>query len=141
VAEIDFGGEKFTVADKIGLMPLMRFAKTAQGGVDSSDMAGLSAMYDLLQQCIADADWDRFQSVANKVRADGEELMGVVKDVMEELTARPTSRPSDSSDGPKSTPRNSEGDSSLRVVQRLEEKGRPDLALMVEMAQENRSAI
>lgn len=140
MSDIEFGGERFTVADKIGLMPLMRFAKAAQGGVDSNDMAGLAAMYDLLEQCIAPADWRRFEVAADKTRASGEELMAVVKDVMEAMTARPTSLPSDSSDGPTIIGPNSGGGSSLRVVRRLEEQGRPDLALMVEMAGEARSA-
>lgn len=144
--EITFGGEQFTLADKIGLMPLMRFAKAAKAGVDSEDMDGLAAMYDLLHQCIADDQWTRFEAAADRERADGEQLMGVVREALEAMTQRPTSRPSDSSDGSTTTLPNSVGDSSsLAVVHRLEQKGRPDLALMVQMAQEaqarNRSAV
>ena len=141
---VAFGGEQFVVADAIGLMPLMRFAKVAQAGADSSDLEGLAAMYDLLEQCIHEDDWVRFQKVATRVKADDKALFGVVREVMATVAGRPTRRPSDSSDGPPSTKPNS-GDvsssRSLRVVQRLEDDGRPDLALMVQMAEEARSAV
>jgi hypothetical protein len=134
VPSVEFGGETFTTADRIGLMPLMRFAKVAKAGVDSASMEGLAAMYDMLEQCIAPQDWPRFVEAANRTHADGDELMAVVARVFEVLTERPTSRPSDSSDGPSTTPRASEGGLSSRVAERLE--GRPDLQLMVMRAQQ-----
>lgn len=137
---VDFGGEEFAVADKIGQMAFLRFAHVAQGGVDSSDLEGLAAMYDLLEQVIAPGEWGRFQATALKTRADGDELMAVVKQVVTGQTRRPTGPASDSSDGPVSTKRKSAGGSSSRVARRLEKEGRPDLALMVELAQEARSA-
>ena len=115
-------------------MPLMRFAKVAKSGADSADMEALAVMLDLLEQCIAPQDWQRFQDCADKNRADGDELMAVVTSVMEALTERPTSRPSDSSGGPQPTQANSEGVLSSRVIGRLEDQGRPDLALMVTQA-------
>ena len=145
MSDVAFGGERFTVADKIGLMPLMRFAKAAQGGVDSNDMAGLAAMYDLIEQCIAPADWARFQSVADKTRADGEELMAVVKDVIEALSARPTTRPSDSSAGPATIEPKSAAEPDLsdqpelRLIRSLESQGRPDKAQFVKLAMQGRS--
>jgi hypothetical protein len=36
-------GERYRIGDKIGLMPLMRFAHSAKQGVDSGDLEGLSA--------------------------------------------------------------------------------------------------
>jgi hypothetical protein len=132
VRRVGFMGAEFAVADKIGLMPLMRFAKIAKSGVDSADEDGLAAMYDLLQQCIADEDWGKFEAHADKTRADDEELMQVVKDVMAILSERPTRRPSDSSPGPQSTtPISAEDSSALEVVQRLKSQGRPDLAMAV----------
>jgi hypothetical protein len=140
VAEIEFEGERFGMAEAIGAMPLMRFAKVAKSGADSNNMDGLVAMYDLLEQCIAPSEWVRFQAHADKTRADGEKLMGVVGKVFEALSERPTGRPSDSSGGPKSTKRNSAGGSSSKVIKRYEKKGRPDLALMITLADEARSA-
>ena len=132
VRKVTFNGAEFAVATKIGLMPLMRFAKIAKAGVDSADQDGLAAMYDLLQQCIADEDWYAFEAHADKTRADDEELMQVIKDVMAILSERPTSRPSDSSAGPQQTaPISAEDSSSLEVVRRLKSQGRQDLAMAV----------
>jgi hypothetical protein len=136
VSDVEFKGETFRASDGIGLMSLMRFAHVAQGGTDANDMEGLAAMYDLLEQAIAADDWDRFQRHAMKVKAQGDDLMAVVQKVIQALAARPTSRPSDSSGGPTVTEPKSEAGSSSQVVQRLEDRGRPDLALMVTMAQE-----
>jgi hypothetical protein len=138
VSDVEFCGERFTVADRIGAMPLMRFAKVAQGGVDSGDMAGLAAMYDLLEQVIDPKDWNRFQATADRARVDGDELMMFVAKVMKQITDRPTEQPSDSSDGLPTTGVNSTAGSSSPVISRL--KGRPDLQLMVLQAQEARAA-
>jgi hypothetical protein len=130
--KVSFKGAEFAISDKIGLMPLMKFARAAQSGLDSADMQGLAAMLDLLEQCIADDEWPRFDAHATKTRADDEELLQVVKDVTAILTERPTSRPSDSSAGPQQTAPTSEEDSSaLEVVRRLKSQGRPDLAMAV----------
>lgn len=136
--QVEFFGEQFAIADRIGLMPLMRFAKVAQAGVDSADLAGLAAMYDLLEQCLAETEWQRFQVCADKNRADGEQLMGVVAEVMEKISARPTSRPSGSSDGPSIIEPRFEGGSFSAVMDRL--SGRPDLQRMVLQAQESRAS-
>ena len=140
MSEIELAGERFAMAENIGAMPLMRFAKVAKGGADSDTLDGLVAMYDLLEQCIDPADWSRFQAHADKVRADGDQLMEVVGKVFEVLAERPTSRPAVSSGGSKSTKRKSAPGSSSKVIRRLEKSGRPDLALMVTMADEARSA-
>jgi hypothetical protein len=139
-ATVEFAGERFGIADRVGLMAMMRFAKVAKSGVDSNELDGLAAMYDLLEQCIADDEWERFQAHADKVRADGDELMTVVNNVFGVLSERPTRRPSDSSAGPSTTKANSTGDSSSRVIARLEEQGRPDLALVVSRAQAARAS-
>jgi hypothetical protein len=139
VAEVEFAGAQFTVAEKIGLMPLMRFAKVAKAGADANDMDSLAALYDLLEQCIAPSDWHRFEATADESRADGDALMGLVRQVFAVLAERPTSLPSDSSGGQTSTPQNSADASYLRVVKRLEAEGRPDTALIVQMANESRS--
>lgn len=136
-AKVAFMGADFAIADKVGLMPLMKFAVIAKQGVRSSDEEGLAAMYNLLQQCIADDQWDLFEEHANKTHADDEELLQVVKDVMAILSQRPTSRPSDSSAGPPETaPTSVEDSSSLEAVRRLKSQGRPDLAMAVLRTQE-----
>ena len=54
VRAVEFLGKRFAIADKIGLMPLMRFAHASKSGLDSSDLEGMAAMYDMIRQCIAD---------------------------------------------------------------------------------------
>ena len=155
---VEFLGAEFAIADKVGLMPLLRFAHAAKSGMDSADLEGMAAMYDMLQQCIAvepvylrdgrpvdkpdspqDADglavfggWSAFEAHATKAKAGDEDLMGVVQRVMTLLSERPTSQPSGYSDGLPSTVPISEADSSsLAVVTRLTKQGRPDLAVAV----------
>lgn len=141
-ATVTFKGEQFRVSDSIALMALIKFAHVAKGGTDSNEMDGLAAMYDLLSSAIAEDEWSRFQDHAIKTRATDADLMTLVRKVINRETERPTSRPSDSSDGPEITEPSSEDDSStpdtlsLRVVRRLEAEGRPDKALMVLMAGE-----
>jgi hypothetical protein len=135
---VEFFGEQFRIADRIGLMPMMRFAKAAKAGVDSNDLDGLAAMYDLLEQCLADDEWARFERHADRHRADGDELMEVVSKVFEVLSERPTRRPSDSSDGPSTTSPSSTDASSSRALRQLD--GRPDLQIAVLRAQEARAS-
>lgn len=139
MSDLTFEGQSFTLASKVGLMPLMKFAHIARQGVDANDMEGLVAIYDMLRNVIADEDWERFESHATTVRADGDDLMGLVQQAIQAISERPTERPSDSSDGPQTTSDSSAGDSSSRVIRRLEEQGRPSLALMVQQAQEQGS--
>lgn len=138
--KVEFLGREFTVAEKVGLMPLLRFAKAAKAGVDSADMDGMAAMYDLLRQCIADEEWAAFEAHADDQRASDEDLLGLVQRAMAVLAERPTRRPSDSSAGPQTTTVSSEDALSSRVVARLEGQGRPDLALIVDQAARQRKA-
>jgi hypothetical protein len=163
---IEFKGAEFAVADSVGLMPLLRFAHAAKSGLDSADMEGMAALYDMLRQCLADdavyvlnnaeltraandelppeavaqvvtyGGWDEFEAHATKTRADDADLMDIVKRAMALLSERPTSRPSDSSDGSQSTaPMSAEDSSSLAVVRQMKSEGRPDRAMAVLAAQ------
>lgn len=96
-------GGYYLIGDKVGLMPLMRFASASKAGIDSNEMEGLVAMYDMLRDCIHPDDWDRFERDMTVKRAEGDDLMPVVGRVIEMLTARPTKRASDSSPGPSAT--------------------------------------
>jgi hypothetical protein len=145
---IEFLGTEFAIADKVGRMPLLRVAHAAKSGLDSADMEGMAALYDILRQSIADeavyvfrgeqidrkayndlppeavdevtvyGGWDQFEEHATKTRADDEDLLGLVQRVMEKLTNRPTKQPSDSSAGLPSDATRSTGDSSSLAVVR-----------------------
>ena len=145
---VSFKGEQFAVTFPVPPMALMEFAHIAVGDVDSNDMEGLNAMYELLESVIEPDDWQRFKRHAKKTRAVDKDLMMLVRKVIRGETDRPTVRPSDSSDGPEVTAPSSESeqdsaepeDLQLRVVRREEALGRPDRALMVLMAHEAASA-
>lgn len=113
--QFKFYGELFTVADRVGSMPLLRFAAAAASGADSAEQEGLAAMHDLLRDCLSTDDWRRFQQVAQENKADGDELLAICRAVYQALSGRPTRRPSDSSDGPSATGESSK-DSSSSVV-------------------------
>ena len=150
---VDFHGESFHVAERVGMLPMMRFAAFTKRQMrqlaDGHDLTGedeiasLAAAYDLLEQCLHPLDWERFADHATAVHADMDELMAFVGEVMSVVSARPTGRSSDSSAGPRTIEPSSTGDSSSpatgpdRVIARLNEKGRPDLALMVRRRQES----
>ena len=137
---VTFLGETFAIAEQVSHLALMRFAKVASSGVDADDMEGLAALYDVLGQCIDPKDWRAFQKHADDMRAQSDDLLGVMQEVLPRIAARPTGRPSDSSGGPSVPSEPSVGDSSSRVITRLEARGRPDLALMVDQAQASRAS-
>jgi hypothetical protein len=105
-------GDRYFIGDKVGLMPLMKFAHTAKRGVDADDMEGMAAMYELLQDCIAKHDWDRFEQDMTAKKADGQDLFSVIGEVIEILSARPTRQRSGSSSGRSTTTASSTGPSS-----------------------------
>jgi hypothetical protein len=147
VATVELAGKRFPVREQgVSLLALMKFATIAKSGKTSDDMEGLAALYTLLRTCIADDAWEAFEDHANAVGADGEALMQVVTDAVTAAAARPTQPPSPSPGGPSTTgPSSAEGSSSPgssirqgdpRVQQRLEDQGRPDLALVVKRARQ-----
>lgn len=48
----DDPGRYFRMSDRVGLMPLLRFAHSARGGVDSTDPKALIALYDMIADCV-----------------------------------------------------------------------------------------
>lgn len=115
---VDFEGKQFRISDKVGLMPLMEFAYHANSGMNTGDMEALAAIYEMLKDCISQdryinpktkkpegpSEWDRFRQHAKEVKAGAEDLMNVVQQTVELLTARPTLQESDSSAPSQQTP-------------------------------------
>ena len=96
---ITFLGGSYRVADKVGLMPLMKFAHAASSGLDTADMEALGAIYEMLRDCIHPEDWARFEADAIVKKAEAEDLLPVVQQTIEVINARPTQPPSGSSNG------------------------------------------
>lgn len=127
-------GKEFRVAERIGLMPLLKFASSAD--VDTTDPRALAAMYALLRDCIYEGtpgcgeceqceaddergcksydrgDWPAFEEHAMITKADAEDLLDVVSRVLEIVSGRPQPPRSGSSAGPRQTQRASTGRSS-----------------------------
>jgi len=143
MSDVDFFGQSFALNPATDYeWEMMEFASAASGGADGNLLSGAAAVMDLLKAAIVAADWPRFRQAARENRAQVErDLMPIVVQVFTQQAERPTRQPSGSSGGHKKTKRKSEGGSSSRVVRRLEKEGRPDLALMVTMAEEGRSAV
>lgn len=98
-----FYGEMFTVAEQVSSIPMMRLAKVAASGGDSSDIEGLVALNDFLEQTLADGEFLRFCDVATRNKVSDEALLKVAQRVYEAIAARPTRRQSSSSGGLPST--------------------------------------
>jgi hypothetical protein len=133
---VEFFGERIRLAEPEDCeFAMLEFAE-AMPGLDSGDVAAMGAIMRVLKAAVHDDDLPRFLDLARKNRAQVErDLMPVIVAVFDRDTDRPTSRPSDSSDGPARTEPSSVVDSSSRVIARLEQQGRPDLALVVAQAQ------
>lgn len=102
-----------------------------------SEMVALAGLNDLVDTCLLPSDMDRFDAVCDRECPSYEQLAAFVASVVRAISERPTKRPSDSSDGSPSTEPVSTVVSSSPVIRRLQ--GRPDLQLMVMMAQEARA--
>jgi hypothetical protein len=131
---VEFMGQRFRIADKIGAMPLLKFSTYAD--MDIQDPRALAAMYTLLRDVIypgtpscgdcefCDAgnerscksydrgDWTKFEDHAMTTKADADELMDVVTKVMELISGRPTGQSGTSSSGPPASSGRSTGSSS-----------------------------
>jgi hypothetical protein len=96
----EFKDETFKISEKVGIWPLMQFARAAESGLDMSDYKALAALHAFLQDCIDAGDWGRFQErmISAKI-GDADELLAVATTVIEKVTARPTPQPSASSNG------------------------------------------
>ncbi len=122
---VEFLGEKFRLADRVGIMPLVHFGFASKKGLDSDDMEGLAAMYSLIRSVIHrpplmddngnqvrdengkrlrdESEWYRFTEHAEDELADGEDVMGFVNKAMEIMSARPRKPREDSSPSSRTT--------------------------------------
>lgn len=139
VAFVSLHGQRFRLASNPNEYIFQKFVSL--GAKTTDDPESLRVMFKFLRSCFTPEDWERFDSLCEETSTSGDDILGVIEQALEAWSGRPTRRPSGSSDGPQSTLANSTGDSSLRVMQRQIDKGRPDLALAVHLAQEDQRAL
>jgi hypothetical protein len=92
-----------------------------------------------LRQVIHPEDFERFWVTARAHAATMADLMVLAQTVVSGVAGRPTQSRSGSSPGREPTPLESGAGSSSAVVRRLESAGRPDLAVIVSMAEEHKA--
>lgn len=135
---VEFYGEKFRLADRVGTMPMLAFANASKKGLDSDDMEGLAAMYAMIRGVIHrppllddkgervrdengkllrdESEWRRFESLAEDECAEGDEIMDFVSRAMEVMSARPRKPREISSGGSRPTSEKSKDASSSPVT-------------------------
>jgi len=108
---VEFMGRRFRVADKIGIMPLLKFSQASS--LNTGDPRALAAIYEMLRDCIHEGrpgcgecaackadresacalfdpgDWAEFERHATDTKADADELFDVITKVMEIISGRP----------------------------------------------------
>jgi hypothetical protein len=132
--KVELLGRQFRIAEKIGLMPLLKFASASS--MSTEDPRALAAVYSMLKDCIYEGspgcgkceactagnesacksydkgDWQDFEDHAMVTKADADELLTVITQVLEVVSGRPTKQPGGSSPGQRGTRRGSTGSSS-----------------------------
>jgi hypothetical protein len=107
----------FRIAGSVGLMPLLRFAHAAKAGLDTDDMEGMAALYDMISDCVHPDDWRAFQDYATVTKAEDDDLMAFVSKAMEVISARPRKRRGSSSGtSPRTLPRSKDSSSAQGSV-------------------------
>lgn len=128
----EFCGETFTVAPYLSVAPFMAFSAAITKADSLSDLRFLAAMDALVREVLgADPDDEsthseylRFMATAAKHKADSMAVLTVCRTVYEFYTLRPTTRPTGSSAGPRTTSTSSSGPSS-RAAKAIEPSAQP----------------
>jgi len=102
--------------------------------IDENSAAAMTATREFFTLLVHPDDFARFWAAALRNRQMVSDLLGTVYAIVEGMSSRPTVRRSASSAGRRKTGRKSKDDSSSRVIRRLEQAGRPDLALVATQA-------
>lgn len=108
VVEFELDGVTFAGDGSISIMDLAEYARLANLGIDSDNPAGAAIIADVFLGLLGEQPYQRFRAHCRKHGTDDGDLVkilqGVMADATEAAAARPSGRPSDSSDGPPSTP-------------------------------------
>jgi hypothetical protein len=86
---LTFLGETYKLDTKVGIWPLMQFARAAESGLDTADARGLAAVHAFLQDVIDPDDWGRFQEDMIMTKVDDlSELIGTAQQAVTQLLER-----------------------------------------------------
>jgi hypothetical protein len=102
---VEFMGETFRLADRIGHFALLKF----QRYMNTADPRAMEAVYQILETSIHEDDWQRFEDLAISARATDDDLVPVIwaaRDVlMLEVAQRQPPRPVPQDRKPPARPR------------------------------------
>ena len=124
----DYFGQTIRANPELGELDYVEFMDKA-GSVEAEGALGLSFVKDFARLCIASDQFDEFWGLARKHKQHVEDVFKVLRAIVEQVSDRPTTQPSDSSDGRTTTGTKSEAGLSSTLQERL--AGRPDLQLLV----------
>jgi hypothetical protein len=86
---LTFKGEKYKLDSKVGIWPLIQFARSAESGLTIIDQRGLAAVHAFLQDVIDPEDWGRFQEdMIKKKVSDLTELLDTAQQAVSQLLER-----------------------------------------------------
>lgn len=101
---VELHGERFAIAGKVGAMAFMRLAKLAEDDIQSDDMKGLAALYDVCEAVFDPESWTKYERLAMRLHLTDEDIFADVRILTETVAARPTGRSGGSPAGPSATP-------------------------------------
>jgi len=134
---VELLGKSFRIADRIGLMPMLKYS-AALDGARELDQRALAAIYAMLRDCIHPGtpacgscahckkgnegqcafydpgDWGAFEDWAMESRAEADDLIEFIQKTTEIIAGRPTAPRDGSSAGQRATPGGSTGNSSAK---------------------------
>lgn len=135
MADVEFFGEKLKLHPQgASAFAFMEFGEAATAGADADSFGGIGVQLRLIDSGLADEEQvAKFRQLARKNRAESEHLLPLVKAVVGAMSERPTSQPSDSSDGPADIEPKSDPSSDDKILELV--GGRVDKLAMVKEAQ------
>lgn len=131
-------GDEIRVNPDLSELDVLDFMEQASS-MDDEDPRSVHILKGFFRSLLHPDDFETFWGSARRNRQRVDDIQNVAKAVIEAISARPTSQPSDSSPGRRHTARKSRAVSSGKVLNRL--AGRPDLQLAVVKRQEARHAV
>jgi hypothetical protein len=132
-------GATIRVGESFSDLRLIGFLELAQTIDEADELASMKALRDFLHSIVHPEDWEVFWQGCMDNGQGVVDLITLVRRLTEATSDIPSQRRSGSSTGRRKTKGSSKEDSSSRVIRRLEKRGRPDLAVVVEMARDERS--
>lgn len=136
-------GEVFRVHPEFTDLNLVRFIERAVDIDEEDEAEAMKLVRSQFGGIVHPDDYIAFLDVSIANRQTATDLLGLMKGLNEAYAGRPTKRPSDSRSGRRKTGGRSKAGSSKqgtarRVIDRLADEGRPDLALTVVAADDAR---